>query len=122
MESFNADGHLDALERVEEYQEDVNYVLLGGRLATDSEVKHFESGAVLTRLLVTCRQENPRRRVDVVPVTVWDQAHEIERGTRVQVTGSLQRRFWESPDGRRSRMELVAHDLKVVPTREGRGF
>jgi hypothetical protein len=30
-------------------------------------------------------------------------------------TGSVQRRFWEGPDGPRSRMEIVAYHVTVCP-------
>ena len=97
---------------------DLNLVVLCGRLATDPEVRVFDSGTRLVRLLVTLRAEAPRRRVDVVPVTYWDPGDEfIEtlpgRGQRIWVCGSVQRRYWESPDGRRSRIEVVAEQVNV---------
>lgn len=97
---------------------DLNLVVLCGRLATDPELRAFDSGAQLARLLVTVRSDEPRRRVDVVPVTLWDPPEEFLadpplKGQRVWVCGSVQRRFWESPDGRRSRLEVVAEQVNV---------
>jgi single-strand DNA-binding protein len=97
---------------------DLNLVVLCGRLATDPELRAFDSGTQLARLLVTVRSDEPRRRVDVVPVTLWDPPAEFledppEKGCRVWVCGSVQRRFWESPDGRRSRLEVVAEQVHV---------
>lgn len=97
---------------------DLNLVVLCGRLATDPELRAFDSGAQLARLLVTVRSDEPRRRVDVVPVTLWDPPEEFlgdppVKGQRVWVCGSVQRRFWESPDGRRSRLEVVAEQVNV---------
>lgn len=97
---------------------DLNIVVLCGRLATRGELKEFESGSRLLRLLVTVRAEAPARRVDVVPVTVWDPDDELvaaaaETGCRVWLTGSVQRRFWEGPDGSRSRLEVVAGNVTV---------
>ena len=97
---------------------DLNLVVLCGRLATDPELRAFDSGAQLARLLVTVRSDEPRRRVDVVPVTLWDPPGEFlgdppVKGQRVWVCGSVQRRFWESPDGRRSRLEVVAEQVNV---------
>ena len=51
---------------------DLNLVVLAGRLAAPPELRAFESGATLIRYLVTVRSEEPRRRVDVVPVTLWN--------------------------------------------------
>lgn len=97
---------------------DLNLIVLCGRLATEPEVRVFESGTRLVRLLVTVRVEAPRKRVDVIPVTYWDPPDELvadlpERGRRIWVCGSVQRRFWESTDGRRSRVEVVAEQVNV---------
>jgi single-stranded DNA-binding protein len=97
---------------------DLNLVVLCGRLATEPELREFDSGTQLVRLLVTVRSDQPRRRVDVVPVTMWDPPTDFlddppEKGRRVWVCGSVQRRFWEAPDGRRSRLEVVAEQIHV---------
>jgi single-stranded DNA-binding protein len=95
---------------------DLNLTVLCGRLAVDGELRVFDSGTRLIRYLVTVRTDHPRRRVDVVPVTLWDPAEELvdepgEKGQRVWICGSVQRRFWESPEGRRSRVEVVAEQV-----------
>jgi len=95
---------------------DLNLTVLCGRLAVDGELRVFDSGTRLIRYLVTVRTDHPRRRVDVVPVTLWDPPDELvdepgEKGQRVWICGSVQRRFWESPEGRRSRVEVVAEQV-----------
>lgn len=95
---------------------DLNLVVLCGRLAADPELRVFDSGSRLIRYLVTTRSDHPKRRVDVVPVTLWDPDEDIwdrpgEKGERFWVCGSVQRRFWEAPDGRRSRLEIVAEQI-----------
>ncbi|WKZ82848.1 MAG: single-stranded DNA-binding protein [Acidimicrobiia bacterium] len=95
---------------------DLNLVVLAGRLAAPPEIRQFESGTRLARYLVTVRTEEPVRRVDVVPVTLWDPADELvdadpAPGTRVWVAGSVQRRFWSATEGRRSRLEVVADQV-----------
>lgn len=92
---------------------DMNLVVLSGRLAAPVEVRTFESGSHLLRLLMTVRSEAPRRRVDVVPVTLWDPADRILEalpypGGRLWVAGSVQRRFTDIGRGRTSRLEVVA--------------
>ena len=96
---------------------DMNLVVLTGTLATAPELREFESGARLLRLLVTVRQDEPRRRVDVVPVTLWDPpsaliSENLERGRRVMVVGAAQRRFWEAKEGRKNRVEIVADHVE----------
>lgn len=95
---------------------DLNLSILNGRLAVDAELRTFESGAQLIRFLVTVRTTVPRSRVDVIPATLWDPDPELvdnppRKGDWVQVLGSLQRRYWDSSDGRRSRIELVAEQV-----------
>lgn len=75
----------------------------------------------MLRMLVTVRSDTPRRRVDVVPVTIWDPdedlvAEHIQPGERVWVAGSVQRRFWDAAPGRRSRIEVVAHHVQRADT------
>ena len=95
---------------------DLNLAVLCGRLATDAEVRVFDSGARLIRYLVILRVDHPRKRTDVIPVTFWDPDEELaetpgEKGDRVWVCGSVQRRYWESQDGRQSRVEVVAEQV-----------
>lgn len=103
---------------------DLNIIVLAGHLAAKPEVRTFPSGSSTVRYLVTTRSEVPRRRVDVIPVTLWDpgeRTHEPlpERGTPVWVAGAVQRRFWSSGDGTRSRIEVVAHDVQFREDTDG---
>lgn len=97
---------------------DLNLIVIAGRVAAQPEYRSFESGSSLMRLLITVRSSAPRRRVDVIPVSIWDPAEElvdgsVEVGTRVWIAGAVQRRFWSATDGRRSRLEVVAHDVTI---------
>ncbi len=99
---------------------DANVVFLTGTLAAAPELRQFDSGARLMRLLVTVRSHEPRRRVDVLPVTLWDPpqalvAESLERGRRVRVFGAAQRRFWEAQEGRRNRVEIIAEHVAPAP-------
>ena len=97
---------------------DTNLIILCGRLAVEPELKVLDSGTRLIRYLITVRADLPRKRVDVIPVTVWDPPEEVwdeapERGRGIWVSGALQRRFWESQDGRSSRIEVVAEQVNI---------
>jgi single-stranded DNA-binding protein len=106
---------------------DLNLVVIAGRLAADPEVKRFDGGSQLMRLLVTTKTDEPRRRIDVVPVTWWDvteeqiEALDLRQGERVWVAGTIQRRFWSSDEGRRSRIEVVARDVQKGVNERGLG-
>ena len=97
---------------------EMNVVVLAGRLAADAELKTFDSGATMARCLMTVRQEEPRRRLDVVPVVIWnpdpDDVAQWKRGVALWVAGSVQRRFWSQEEsGRMSRIEIVAQEVTV---------
>lgn len=97
---------------------DLNLVVLAGKLAAVPEVRTFDSGNRLIRYLVSVRTEEPRNRVDVLPVTLWDPDDALvenlpDPGTRVWVAGGVQRRFWAASEGRRSRLEVVAHAMTI---------
>jgi single-stranded DNA-binding protein len=97
---------------------DLNLIVLGGRIAAEPEILTFASGTRLLRLLVTVRSEQPRKRIDVLPVVLWDPDDDAIpdrpcRGLPVWVAGSVQRRFWSVGEGRTSRVEIVAHDVQI---------
>ncbi len=110
---------------------DMNLAVLGGKLAAPPELREFDSGSRLLRVLVTVRSSSPRRRVDVIPVTTWDPAEDhpalaTEVGQRLWVTGTVQRRFWSTGEQRQSRLEVVSfhmqrHDDAAAATTEMAG-
>lgn len=102
---------------------DLNLIVLCGRLAVDAELRVFDSGAKLIRYLVRVKVDYPRSRIDVVPVTLWDPPDDLVdepglKGQRIWVCGSVQRRYWESPDGRRSRVEVMAEQVNFKDVEE----
>ena len=103
---------------------DLNVAVIAGTLSAPPEIRTFESGTTLVRYLVTVRSTEPRKRVDVVPVVYWNPpddvlAEDLDRGDRVYMAGTVQRRFWNAPDGRRSRLEVVTYHIeKRVPEEE----
>ena len=95
---------------------DLNLTVLSGRLAAPPEIRQFENGSCLARYLVTVRSEEPRCRVDVLPVTLWDPPEDLidadpHPGRSLWIAGSVQRRFWSGAEGRRSRLEIVADQV-----------
>ena len=97
---------------------DLNMVVLKGRLAAAPGHRVLDSGSRMARLLVAVRSEEPHARLDVVPVVWWEPEAEFviappAVGSRLLVTGSVQRRYWESADGRRSKIEVVAGHVSV---------
>jgi single-stranded DNA-binding protein len=97
---------------------DLNLIVIAGRLAVEPEMTTYASGARLLRLLVTVRSEEPRRRIDVLPVVLWDPDDDavpegLCKGRSVWIAGSVQRRFWSADANRTSRVEIVAHEVQI---------
>ena len=99
---------------------DLNLAVISGSLSTAPEVRTFESGARLARYLVVVRSAEPRKRTDVVPVVQWEPpdpaaVEELDRGDRIWTVCQVQRRFWSAAEGRRSKLEIVAHHVEPIP-------
>lgn len=97
----------------EQSSTDMNVVVLGGTIAAPPELLIGPTGAVRWRYLLSVRSSRPRRRVDVLPVTVWElqkgpSNDDFSVGDKIWVHAALQRRFLSAPEGQRSRLELVA--------------
>jgi hypothetical protein len=93
---------------------DFNLVLLCGRVVGAPERRTDEFGRGGYRVLLRVRVERPVRRIEVIPVTVDVPVDELIPETRVWVAGTIVRRFWESYDGRRSAIEVLAHQVRLV--------
>ena len=99
--------------------EDLNLAVLCGRLTTEPDLSIHDSGSRTLTLLVTVSARHPRRRIDVVPVTLYDPPDELVddlpgANTRIWVTGVVQRRSQDGPEGRRTRIEIVADQVAVL--------
>lgn len=97
---------------------EVNLVVLQGALAAPPELREFESGARFMRYLVTVRCDEPRKRTDTLPVTLWEPDEsvvqaDVRAGDRVWVVGTVQRRFWGKDERRTSKVEVIAHHVEV---------
>lgn len=104
---------------------DLNLVVLCGRVATEPELRVFESGASLVRILLTIRTEHHRARIDLIPVVVWDPPEvltdgSVATGDRIWVSGMLRRRFWTDADSdnKRSRIEVIGQQITPVEREE----
>lgn len=99
---------------------DLNMVVLNGRIAAPPEpVRQLDNGANFTRVLVAVTSTNPDR-MDVLPVMVFASGEdsltplfEARIGSRIWISAKLQRRFWDTADGRRSKVEIVASDYSL---------
>jgi single-strand DNA-binding protein len=101
-----------------------NTVTVVGNLTRDPELRYTPSGQAVVRLGVAVnrrwqnRQTNDwEEQVSFFNVTAWAQLAEnvgecLSKGTRVIVTGRLEQRSWETPDGeKKSSVDIVADEI-----------
>jgi single-strand DNA-binding protein len=103
--------------RVEEEEVDysLNDLLLRGRVSAPATTKELPSGdkVVEFRLIVT-RAE--REGVDTLDIAAWSAkmrkvALSLNGDEWIEVSGSIHRRFWQSPTGVASRWQIEAAEI-----------
>lgn len=103
-----------------------NNVTVTGNATREPELRFTPSGQAVANfgIAVNRRWQNRQTQeweeaVSFFDVTVWSQlaenvAETITKGTRITVTGRLDQRSWETPDGdKRSKIEIVADDVAI---------
>ncbi|MEA2686018.1 MAG: single-strand DNA-binding protein, partial [Actinomycetota bacterium] len=101
-----------------------NSVTLVGNITRDPELRFTPSGQATASFGLAVnrvwndRQTNERKEaVSFFDVVCWREMAEnvsesLSKGARVLVTGRLEQRSWDSPDGdRRSKIEIVADEI-----------
>jgi single-strand DNA-binding protein len=93
----------------------LNDVLLRGRVSALATTKELPSGdkVVEFRLIIT-RAE--REGVDTLDIASWSAksrktALALKPGQWVEISGSIHRRFWQSPGGLASRWQVEASEI-----------
>ncbi len=100
---------------------DVNTVHLVGRVTSLDPPRTLPSGDVVHGVRVTVgRDARARPGVDALDVACWSAvtrrvAGRLEVGDRVEVDGSLRRRFFRAGGAPASRYEVEARRLRRVP-------
>ncbi|MGY1743797.1 MULTISPECIES: single-stranded DNA-binding protein [unclassified Blastococcus] len=106
---------------------DRNDVVLRGRLAAAAEHRELPSGDTVVSFRLTVRRPEPRARgqsVDVLQCVTFDRALQRrvaawEPGDVVEVEGALQRRFWRTPTGTASMVEVACRRGRKVTRLSG---
>ena len=103
-----------------------NTVTITGNATREPELRYTPSGQAVASFGVAVNRRWQNRQtqeweeaVSFFDVTAWSQLAEnvsesVAKGTRVTVTGRLDQRSWETPEGdKRSKIEIVADDIAV---------
>jgi len=106
-----------ASTRIEEEEIDysLNDLLLRGRVSAPATTKELPSGdkVVEFRLIVT---RTEREGVDTLDIAAWSAkmrkvALTLKGDEWIEVSGSIHRRFWQSPTGVASRWQIEAAEI-----------
>ena len=102
---------------------DMNTVNLVGRCTRTPELKATANSAVLNIRLAFTTQRKVGDRWEDQPnyadVSVWGRRAEalanlLDKGDRIGITGRLSWREWESKDGKRQALTIVADDVQLL--------
>lgn len=106
---------------------DRNDVVLRGRMSAPAEHRELPSGGTVVSFRITVRRPDPRpggRSVDVLQCVTFERALQRrvaswEPGDVVEVHGALQRRFWRTPTGTASVVEVCCRRGRKVSRSRG---
>ena len=103
---------------------DINSVVLVGRLTRDAEMRYTNSGTAICKfsLAVNRRKrsgDNWEDEVSYFDIVVWGRQGEavsrfLEKGKQVSVAGELRQSRWEQDGQTRSRVEVVAANIQLL--------
>lgn len=110
---------------------DVNMVVLVGRLTRDPEMRYTNTGTALCRVSLAV---NRRKRsgdswsdeVSYFDVSIWGKQAEslnnyLSKGKQIAVQGELRQNRWEQDGQKRSRVEVVANTIQLLGDPSGGG-
>jgi single-strand DNA-binding protein len=113
----------------------LNKAFLGGRMTGNPELKQTQSGVTFTNFTLAVNrrfqsrsadQQQPQQ-ADFIALMAWRQTAEFiskyfKKGSALCVTGSLQTRTWQDPQGnRRYATEVVVDEAMFVDSRNETG-
>lgn len=103
-----------------------NTVTITGNATREPELRYTPGGQAVASFGVAVNRRWQNRQtqeweeaVSFFDVTAWAQLAEnvsesVAKGTRVTITGRLDQRSWETPEGeKRSKVEVVADDIAI---------
>jgi single-strand DNA-binding protein len=110
----------------------INRVVLTGNLTTDPELRNLPTGTSVCKLRVACntRRKGPggdwQDKPNYFDVTVWGAQGEncaryLSKGRPVAIDGRLEWREWETEQGKRQAIDIVADSVQFLGGREEGG-
>lgn len=94
-----------------------------GGVVNDPELKFLNSGAAAVKFSIAVdngymKNGEWQKKVSFFDIVAYNKlaenaANTLKKGTRTCVTGKLEQRSWDTPDGKRYVVEIVADDISV---------
>ena len=107
----------------------MNKVILVGNLTKDPELTTTNSGVSLCKFTLAVPRRfagnDGERDADFLPIIVWrgqaDNCYKyLKKGSKCSVSGSVQTRSYDAPDGtRRYITEIIADEVEFITTKNG---
>ena len=108
---------------------EINQVSVSGRLCQEPESRMTENGKLRVNFNLACnlsyrdRQGEWQQDTTFVPVSVWDKlaevvAEHLHKGSGVFLTGRLKSRTYETSNGNRTVVEILARNIQFLDKKE----
>ena len=104
--------------------QDTNLTILIGRITSDPELKHTESGKAVCSFQIAVN--GYKDDVSFIPVTAWNKTAElvtqyVKKGNRIAVEGRINQRSYEHKEGgKRSVVEVVANSVQFLESKQSK--
>ena len=103
----------------------MNTCIITGNLGTDPESFFSDGGTQVVSFPIAFKSTKDKTD-NWVKITCFNKTAEIaekylHKGARVGVTGMLDQDKWETEDGKRSALKVIAQSIEFIKT-DGRGF
>ena len=98
----------------------MNNVQLIGRVTKDIEMRTTNSGKHVVSFNLAVNRYGSREEADFIPCVAWNKTAElmqayVRKGNRIGVTGRIQTRNYDGPDGKKVYVtEVIASDVEFL--------
>ncbi|MBR33282.1 MAG: single-stranded DNA-binding protein [Spirochaetaceae bacterium] len=110
---------------------DLNRVVLIGRLVRDPEIKQTQNGKSFCKFSIANNRTyvvdgNKREDTSFINCVAFGRLSEIiqqycQKGKQIAVEGRLTQRSWDSPEGKRSIVEVTVENMQLLGSAQGGG-
>ncbi|MEQ8351354.1 MAG: single-stranded DNA-binding protein [Leptospiraceae bacterium] len=110
---------------------DLNRVVLIGRLVRDPEIKQTQNGKSFCKFSIANNRTyvvdgNKREETSFINCVSFGRLSEIiqqycQKGKQIAVEGRLTQRSWDSPEGKRSIVEVTVENMQLLGSAQGGG-